>query len=237
MNLLVLPANAKANSKKLVIDLAMSSSQVINKINGQVATLPAGMTLSNTGDGYAAIFTAAHTGGITLPHDAKYAPGTGDFTIEAIIDIDGMYVEPADNSQIIPIASWGNWAAPGQSLNLDFFYNHLNGGGMAVGVYKLGVANYISKYGVGQLTQSRLVHVAVQRREGVLYFYQDGTLIHSAPYTTSITPDVSGLFRVMCRRGGGTGTVWWRFVGKLKGFRMAHTALYTGSTIVPPTKF
>ena len=237
MNLLILPANAKAHLKKLVIDLAISSNQVINKVNGQVATLPAGMALSNTGDGYVAIFNATHTGGITLPHDAKYAPGTGDFTMEAIIDIDGIYVEPADNSQIIPIASWGTWAAPGQSLNLDFFYNGLSGGGLATGVYKAGVGNYISKYGVGVLVQTRFVHVAVQRRNGVLYLYQDGTLIHSAPFTADMAPDVNGLFRIMSRRGGGTGNVWWRFIGKLKGFRMAHTALYNGATFVPPSKF
>ncbi len=220
-----------------MIDLAISGNTVVNKVNGQVPTLPAGISFADSSEGRVAVFNSGVIGGISFPHNANYAPGTDDFTIEAIIDADGLYTEPADNSRIIPIMSWGDWGAAGHYLNLDFLYNDNAGGGLSAGHYHSGTSVRFTKYGVGILALTKYVHIVAQRKDGIGYLWQDGVLIGSAPYAANVPAAVAGEFRIMSRRGGDTGNVWWRFIGKLRGFRYTKAAIYPLTDMVPVMKF
>lgn len=219
--------------KHIKIDIDIQANRVVNKVTGEVAGLPStGLSFSTDGQDNVAVFTAASFGGITFAHDANLAPGAGDFTIEAIFDVDSIPVQTADNSQIVPICMWGTWGAPGQTMNLDALYNHLTGGGMQMGQYKNNAGTYITKTGMGQVDMTKYVHFVFQRKNGVGYLYYNGTLVQSGTFIPNLDAAGVGPFRIMSRRGGGAGDVFWRFVGKLKGFRFTHAAVYSGGQTI-----
>lgn len=237
-NILMAAAGRNDWRKHVKIDLDIRASTVVNKVNGLAATLPSGITFTDTPEGKVVVFTSAVFGGLSFPHAAEYAPGTGDFTMESIIDVDGVHLQTVGNSEIVPIASWGTWAAPGNTLNMDFFYNHLNGGALRLGNYNVnGVSNFVGKDGIGLIDQTKYIHTVVQRRKGIIYFYQNGVLVDTVPYAINLNAAISGPFRIMSRRGGGDGSVWWRFQGKLRGFRFTHAAIYNGASFTPVVKF
>lgn len=219
------------------IDLDIQSNRVINKVTGEQAVIPSGMTYSTLNGKNVAVFNASVIGGIQLAHNPAFAPGSGDFTIEVLLDADGIHTNPADNSQIIPFCMWGSWGAPGQTMQLDTFYNHLNGGGVRLGKSDPNGNSYVSKDALGQINQSIVSHLAFQRKAGVVTVYRDGIAVHTAPYTQTLTGNVNGPFRIMSRRGGNAGDIWWRFIGKLVGFRFTHAAIYSGSSFQAPSSF
>ena len=218
------------------IDLDIQSNRVINKVTGEQAVIPVGMTYSKLNGKNVAVFNSSVTGGIQLAHNPLFAPGNGDFTVEVLLDADGIYTEPSDSSQIIPLCMWGTWGAPGQTMQLDVLYNHLNGGGLLLGKSDPNGNSYVSKQGIGLINQSIVNHFVFQRKAGVATIYRNGVIVHTAPYTQALTGTVNGPFRIMSRRGGGAGQVWWRFIGKLIGFRMTHAAIYNGP-FTPPDSF
>lgn len=222
--------------RHIKIDLDIQSNRVLNKITGEQAIIPAGMTYAKLGDKDVAVFTAGVVGGIQLRHNPEFAPGSGDFTIETLVDLDGVYTESADNSQIVPFCMWGTWGAPGQTMQMDVFYNHRVGGTLNLGKSAPIGNSYVTTPAIGTLDQATVNHIVFQRKKGVLYIYRNGVLVHTAPYATALTGTVNGPFRIMARRGGGSGQVWWRFIGKLVGFRLTHAAIYNGP-FSPPTSF
>jgi len=219
--------------KHLKIDLDIQSNRIVNKVTGEQAVIPSGMTFGKLNDKEVAVFTSGVTGGIQLAHDPEFAPGTGDFTFEVLLDVDGVHLNTADNSQIVPMCMWGTWGAPGQTMQMDVFYNHLNGGTLNLGRYAPSGNSYITTPALGAIDQAIVNHLVFQRKAGVLYIYRNGILVHSAPYTTDLIGNVNGPFRIMSRRGGGSGQVWWRFIGKLIGFRLTHAAIYNGNFVSP----
>lgn len=218
------------------IDLDIQSNRVINKVTGEQAIIPTGMTFSTLNGKNVAVFNSGVTGGIQLAHNPLFAPGDGDFTIEVLVDVDGVYAEPSDGSQLIPFCMWGTWGAPGQTIQMDVFYNHLNGGGVMLGKSDPNGSSYVGKNGIGVIDQSIVNHFVFQRKAGVVTVYRNGVIVHTAPYTQALTGAVNGPFRIMSRRGGKSGQIWWRFIGKLIGFRMTHAAIYNGP-FTPPASF
>lgn len=218
------------------IDLDIQSNRVINKVTGEQAVIPAGMTYSTLNGKNVAVFHSGVIGGIQLAHNPAFAPGNGDFTIEVLIDVDEVYTEPSDGSYIIPFCMWGTWGAPGQSMQMDAFYDHKSGSGVVFGKYDPNGSSYVSKYGIGMIDRSIVNHFVFQRKAGVVTVYRNGVIVHTAPYTQALTGTVNGPFRIMSRRGGKSGQVWWRFIGKLIGFRMTHAAIYNGP-FTPPASF
>ena len=225
--------------KHLKIDIGIEGNQVTNKVTGEVAVLPSGLTFSDDGNDRVAVFTSAQTGGIQLAHDAGFAPRTGDFTIELIADVDSIWNEPADQSQIIPFTFWGTWAAPDQVYVLDSFYNVKNGDFQYIGNRMPGPVDSTANSGyiVPVLDRTKYVHHVIQRRDNVISFYRDGVLLRSTGISADIKAPSPSTFRIMSRRGGGSGNVWWRFIGKLKGFRFTHAAIYPEQSFIPPSRF
>lgn len=120
-------------------------------------------------------------------------------------------------------------------MQLDAIYNHKTLG-LSVGRYDSGVTNFLSKAGLTPIDLTKINHYVFQRKNGVGYIYVNGALVHTAPYTADLLGTVNGPFRIMSRRGGGAGDVWWRFIGKLIGFRYTHAAIYNGP-FTPPANF
>jgi hypothetical protein len=218
------------------IDLDIQSNRVVNKVTGEQAVIPSGMTYSTLNGKNVAVFTSSVIGGIQLAHNPAFAARTGDFTLEVILDADGIHNNPADNSQLIPFCMWGTWGAPGQTMQLDALYNHLNTG-LQVGIYQPSGNSFLIKSALSAIDLNIVNHFAFQRKNGVGYIYRNGVLVHTAAYPADLKGDVNGPFRIMSRRGGNAGDVWWRFIGKLIGFRFTHAAIYSGSSFQAPSSF
>ncbi|MNO14069.1 hypothetical protein D3C76_37100 [compost metagenome] len=223
---------------KVKIDLDIQSDKVVNKVTGEVATVPAGITYGDLNGQRVAVFSAASIGGIQLAHSPDFAPGTGDFTLEVLLDADSVELQSADNSTIIPLCMWGTYHAPGQPISLDVFYDNKYGGALNLGRSVGGLTSYLGLGNLGQIDLSKKAHYVFQRKDGVGTIYRNGQRVHTAAYTTNLNAAANAPFRIMSRRGGGTGNVWWRFNGKLIGFRLIHAAIYEdGPTIEVPEHF
>lgn len=237
--------NARLNDyfRHVVFQLDITPTGARNLINGDVGTIPAGVSLASDfkmGDQARSLkFVSSSIGGVTFQHRPEYAPGTKDFTVEAMVKVDDFIslseVHPGspNTNKIFAIMAWHEWSAEGKNENMWFLLDdtlgqtRFNSNGLAT----IGVP-YPRPF-----PKNDLVHVANVRRDGVMYSYVNGMRIGQAADARDYQVRAVDVLRIGGRRGGTSGNLWWRAHGTIAGFRIAHTALYRGESFVPPTSF
>lgn len=170
----------------------------------------------------------------SLPNDASYLPGTGDFTVETVFSFSNILFQPADGSYVVPLFYWGTWAAGSNPVNLEMFY-YKNSDLIIISGISHGIAVAAT---IPPLSLNSRIHIAMVRKDGMLSIYVNGTRV-AAPsaFAHNLTNVTNSLFRLGQRRGGSAGTVYWQMVGNIYGMRIVHEAIYNGPTCKVPTEF
>jgi len=141
---------------------------------------------------------------LEIPHDPKYAVGTGDFRFELTFTFNGN----ASNYSVKtnPLLVWRTWAAPGQPSNFEIGWNP-NGTGLYIctNPYTKPVATLTYENPVIG-TRYKLV---VERTAGVVSLWLNDELVNSVSWTNSIDVEVNRPLMIGQRYDGNNYSVYW----------------------------
>jgi hypothetical protein len=148
-----------------------STSWFDTTTNGSTGTLTNGPTYSLTSPSI--IFDGTNDY-VSLPSSSNYNFGTGDFSVEVFGKLNSV-----GGYQL-----WGGTHTGGTNASGWYFYAYNVG---ASGKYSFGYSSDVANNVTPALQVDEWAHVTVSRISSVMYFYKNGYLQTSGPYTDNIT--------------------------------------------------
>ena len=138
---------------------------------------------------------------LSMPATSAPTLGTSDFEIYAEVNL--VSSNAAAGSSLFPIIYWGTWAAPGQPLNFEFYYND--------DTNSWGFANDFSTYALfpHDTSKSAWHKVRLTRIAGVMTVTVDDVVIGTQAYPHNISFDANVPLTIGRRAGGTSGNVVW----------------------------
>jgi hypothetical protein len=196
--------------------LTPESSNAARTITALGSTPPSISATGGYNDGSSILFPNTSGSRLTVPSSSDFAFGTGDFTVEALVNLAGF-------NQYSALLEIGNHGFPsgiiflvGTDPTAKAYSGAFVGGGGSMGA-----------------TLNQLTYVAWARRSGVLSVYRDTTRLSSAPFTNNLAN--SNTITIGGDSSGGSVYLLNGKVDELRVTRSVAREYLSGPTITLPT--
>jgi len=160
------------------------------------------------------LITFSGTSYLSMPGSDALVPRTDDFEIDYEVLYTSMPAAVSGTS-LQPVMYWGNWATPGQPVNMDMYY--INTAPARHGFLTSHDTSQFLTHNV-QMSVGQWYAFKWARKSGVLKFYIDGTEVASQDFPYDITYKSTQPLVFGRRRGGTSGTVYWYAQMQLRKF-------------------
>jgi hypothetical protein len=199
--------------------LTPESSSAARTITALGSTPPSISATGGYNDGSSILFPNVTGSRLTVPSSSDFAFGTGDFTVEGLVNLTGFN----QYSALLEIGNHGLTTGiiflVGTDSTAKAYSGAFVGGGGSMGV-----------------TLNQLTYVAWVRRSGVLSVYRDTTRLSSAPFTNNLTN--SNTITIGSDSSGGSIYLLNGKVDELRVTRQVAREYLSGPTItLPPLPF
>lgn len=145
---------------------------------------------------------------VTVPSDAKYAFGTGDFEITTTFAIHSHVpgTVAATGTSVTTFLTWNVWLGTGSLNNYDFIYNNLTKE-IALIVDDFDVRKRIAF--TYELALNRFYNIKLERKAGVINLFVDGVLVGTGPFAHAIDYNINTPMKIGQRKGGNNDSFWY----------------------------
>lgn len=165
-------------------------------------------------------FTAASGAYLKAVSPPEFAMGTGDFTFEIEFSLQSFYNN--GNGLLVPFLYWGVYAAPGQGINYEIYYNQDTKNFGFVATYDTAADYRLAPFTVALNTMYKL---QITRDNGLLQFWINGTKISESAFPKDVIMAANTPMYIGRRIGGSSANVNWYADMTVKTFRFVLRGL------------
>ncbi|MNV47233.1 Laminin G domain protein [compost metagenome] len=155
---------------------------------------------------------------LRVPSSESYILGPNNFTIDLEFSIQSSQASAGNSSRFTEFLFWSTFASPGQPINYEFMYDHVNNW------FTLSAGSTSYRTIPFTLTLNQTYKVQLTREGSMLQVWVDGVKVGETAFAENFQYDVVTPLYIGRRIGGTAGDVFWNSDWTCKTLRLSKKA-------------